>query len=83
MTASNLAAVISPSLIWQRSASLSLTASMDVCPISATSGGGNGSSSFINDAHQQTKVVELMVQNAYVSFYRFNFDTLNYFILYS
>lgn len=70
MTASNLAAVIAPSLIWQR-----------ICPGGPQSAPIGSVSSFnsmtaaqqqstchafINDAHQQSKIVEIMVQNAFV-----------------
>uniref|UniRef100_A0A915EV06 Uncharacterized protein n=1 Tax=Ditylenchus dipsaci TaxID=166011 RepID=A0A915EV06_9BILA len=51
MTASNLAAVIAPSLIWQAPSLIS------------------NCSSFINDAHGQTKFVELLIQNAFEVFF--------------
>lgn len=64
MTASNLAAVISPSLIWARIADVRQTNGINrskhntVLP---------NCTSFIKDVHQQTKAVELMVKNAFVS----------------
>lgn len=68
MTASNLAAVIAPSLIWQKicsngpqSAPLSFK-TMSVEQQQSTC------HSFINDAHQQSKIVENLIQKAFVSF---------------
>ncbi|KAI6242703.1 Protein kinase C and RhoGAP domain containing protein [Aphelenchoides fujianensis] len=66
MTASNLSAVISPSLIWPNTyntgpstpASFSSAATVSIGP----------QATFINDAHQQTKVVELLIQHAFEIF---------------
>jgi len=63
MSASNLAVVISPSLIWQR-----MHPTGPSTPGSIASCEGSHTSSFINDAHQQTKVVELLIQHAYEVF---------------
>uniref|UniRef100_A0A7E4ZTP6 Rho-GAP domain-containing protein n=1 Tax=Panagrellus redivivus TaxID=6233 RepID=A0A7E4ZTP6_PANRE len=57
MPASNLAAVIAPSLIW--------------APLAATTPSGNTGAglttpvSFVSDAHKQSKVIELIIKNAY------------------
>ena len=60
MPASNLSAVIAPSLIW---------APINV-PLASTpmSGTGSHSGSFINDAHQQSKVIELIIEYAFEIF---------------
>lgn len=67
MTASNLAAVISPSLIWARIADIRQAGIGRNKMNSISSNVLPDCNSFINDAHQQTKAVELMVQNAFVS----------------
>uniref|UniRef100_A0AC34QM43 Uncharacterized protein n=1 Tax=Panagrolaimus sp. JU765 TaxID=591449 RepID=A0AC34QM43_9BILA len=59
MTASNLAAVIAPSLIWGPIHGISST------PISSTS---SHSGSFINDAHQQSRVIEIIINYAFEIF---------------
>jgi hypothetical protein len=66
MTASNLAAVISPSLIWHRASNTgpSTPASFS----SASTVAISPHSTFINDAHQQTKVVENLIQHAFEIF---------------
>lgn len=66
MTASNLAAVISPSLIWHRASNTgpSTPASFS----SASTVAISPQSTFINDAHQQTKVVEMIIQFAFEIF---------------
>jgi hypothetical protein len=67
MTAANLSAVISPSLIWHRASNTgpSTPASFS----SASTVAISPQSTFINDAHQQTKVVELLIQYAFVSLF--------------
>ncbi|KAI6184072.1 hypothetical protein M3Y97_00557100 [Aphelenchoides bicaudatus] len=65
MTAANLAAVISPSLIWHHaSTGPSTPASFS----SASTVAISSHSSLITDAHQQTKVVELLIQYAFEIF---------------
>lgn len=69
MTASNLAAVISPSLIWARAADMrqpSSTVPTRNKVNNVSNSVPSDCASFITDAHQQAKAVELMVQNAYV-----------------
>lgn len=75
MTASNLAAVISPSLIWARIADIRQTSGINRNKLNSalSSNALHDCTSFINDAHQQTKAVELMVQNAFVKIKFFNF----------
>ena len=61
MPAANLAVVITPSLIW---APIPQTPN----PGTPASSGYHSSGSFVNDAHQQSRVIELLIKNAYVSF---------------
>jgi len=58
MTASNLAAVIAPSLIWQRLPSMSAPNSAPLFQ----------SPQFINDAHRQTRAIELLIEFAFEVF---------------
>lgn len=58
MTASNLAAVIAPSLIWQRLPSMSAPNSAPLFQ----------SPQFINDAHRQTRAIELLIEYAFEVF---------------
>jgi len=60
MPASNLSAVIAPSLIWTP-----IHVPAASTPMSAT---GSHSGSFINDAHQQSKVIELIIEYAFEIF---------------
>ncbi|CAD5210133.1 unnamed protein product [Bursaphelenchus okinawaensis] len=62
MTPANLAAVISPSLIWNRSSN---TGPSTPTSFSSSSTGTGAQNSFINDAHQQTKIVEHLIQYVY------------------
>ncbi|CAD5215161.1 unnamed protein product [Bursaphelenchus xylophilus] len=62
MTPANLAAVISPSLIWNKSSN---TGPSTPTSFSSSSTGTGAQTSVINDAHQQTKVVELLIQYVY------------------
>ncbi|KAI6194333.1 hypothetical protein M3Y96_01113900 [Aphelenchoides besseyi] len=77
MTAANLAAVISPSLIWPNTyntgpstpASFSSAATVSIGP----------QSTFINDAHRQAKVVETLIQYAFEVFDVDRTDDWNHF----
>uniref|UniRef100_A0A914E991 Uncharacterized protein n=1 Tax=Acrobeloides nanus TaxID=290746 RepID=A0A914E991_9BILA len=62
MTASNLAAVIAPSLIW------SPTAHTGPSTPASIASGYTTNSTFINDAHQQTRIVELLIKHAFEIF---------------
>uniref|UniRef100_A0A914P7Y7 Uncharacterized protein n=1 Tax=Panagrolaimus davidi TaxID=227884 RepID=A0A914P7Y7_9BILA len=64
MPAANVAAVITPSLIW---APIPQTPGVST-PASATSGYASSCGSFVNDAHQQSKVIELLIKNAFEIF---------------
>uniref|UniRef100_A0AC35FYD9 Rho-GAP domain-containing protein n=1 Tax=Panagrolaimus sp. PS1159 TaxID=55785 RepID=A0AC35FYD9_9BILA len=64
MPAANVAAVITPSLIW---APIPQTPGFST-PASATSGYASSCGSFVNDAHQQSKVIELLIKNAFEIF---------------
>ncbi|KAH7706639.1 RhoGAP domain-containing protein, partial [Aphelenchoides avenae] len=62
MTSTNLAAVISPSLIWHRASHSG--PSVPTGPAAAPA----AHSAFITDAHQQTKVVQMLIQHAFEIF---------------